>query len=128
MGTVQGSQAEALRQHGEFQSKAWRLAHLIQQENATLLATHLGRTENFDCDPAELQRRAPTPGESAGRASHPSPPGQTALHCPNRPSSETGSPTATTWLLEHFSQLKHQNRSASRTLLDRLVIRPRRVT
>ena len=127
LGTVHGSQAEAVRQQGEFQSALAQLLYLIQQENAPLLAAHLDRIENFDGDLAELQRRS-----SRGQVTPPAPlfpPPQVTPLCIARTTlDQTGSPTSTTWLLERLSQLKNQNRSAWREILDRLVFRPRRAT
>ena len=127
MGTVQGSQAEALRQQGEFQNALAQLLRLIQRENGPLLAAHLDRIENLDCDLAELQRLSTHTWANPPAALLP--PSRVRPLCIARTTHEqTGSLRSTTWLLERLSQLESQNRSAWREFLDRLVLRPRRVT
>jgi FHA domain len=127
MGTVPGREAKPLGQQEEFQSAVAQLLHLIQQENAPLLAAHLDRIENFDRDLVELQRQSADARANLPAALLP-PPGVTPLRIARTTLEQTGSPTSTTWLLERLGRLKSQDGSAWRAFLDRLSLRPRRAT
>jgi pSer/pThr/pTyr-binding forkhead associated (FHA) protein len=105
-----------------------QLLHLIQQEHASLLAaSHLDWIESVDCDLDELQRQGAHAGANPPAALLP-PPRVTPLHIARAAANQTGAPMSTTWLLERLGQLKSQNRSAWRALLDRLVVPPHRTT
>jgi hypothetical protein len=137
MGTVQGSQGEALRQQGELQHALAQLLHRIQQDNAALLAAHLDRIENLDRALAALraefrQRRI----DESTQMSLPAPlplsvpplPPVRPLSIPRAMPEEPSSQTSTTWLLQRLGQLEDQNRPAWREFLGRFLLRPRRAT
>jgi len=81
----------------------------------------------FDCDLAELPRRSAHAWANPPATLLP-PPRVTPLCIARTTREQTSSQSSTTWLLQRLSQLESQNRSAWRAFLDRLVLRPRRVT
>jgi hypothetical protein len=133
MGTVQGSQGEALRQQGELQHALAQLLHRIQQDNAALLAAHLARIEDRDRELAALRaelghRRGDDSTQTSLPAALLSPPLVTPLSIPRAAPEEPGAEASTTWLLQRLGQLDSQDRSAWRELLSRFLLRLRRAT
>jgi pSer/pThr/pTyr-binding forkhead associated (FHA) protein len=133
MGTVQGSQGEALRQQGELQHALAQLLHRIQQDNATLLAAHVARVEKLDRElaalRAELRHR---PGDGVTQTSLPAAlpplPAVQPLSIPQATPEEPDSQASTTWLLQRLGQLDSQSRSAWRDFFSRFILRQRRAT
>jgi pSer/pThr/pTyr-binding forkhead associated (FHA) protein len=81
----------------------------------------------FDCDLPGLQHRN-AHAWTTPPATLRSPTRVTPLCIARTTQEQTGSLSSTTWLLKRLSQVESQNRSAWRAFLDRLVLRPRRVT
>jgi hypothetical protein len=131
MGTVQGSQSEALRQQGERQRAVEQLLHQIQQENSALLATHLARIEEADRELAALRtklRQRDDDPKLAPSAALPPPPEVTPLAIPRTTPEASPPQPSTTWLLQRLGQLESQNRSAWREFLGRFTLHLRRAT
>ena len=130
MGQLHAQQGEALRRQAEFQSALTGLVRQMQEDQATLLSTHLDRTEAIHKELAalrgELDRRL-GPQEAAIPLTAPRP---EPLRLDPSPQPVTADPdAATSWLIGRINQLEEESRSSWRDVLGRLTgSGPRRPT
>lgn len=129
--TIQQTQGAVLRQQGEMQATLAGMLRQIQQDNSTLLNTHLQRIERIDHElaslRAELARRSDDPGSVPSTSLPPLPqvsPLRIERTTPDPDLAATS--TSTTWLLQRVRQLENENRSAWKDLLGRISTPPRR--
>jgi pSer/pThr/pTyr-binding forkhead associated (FHA) protein len=125
MGTMQGSQGEALRRQGEFQIAVTEALRSIQQDNAALLNAHLSRIEKIDRELAALRAEIVRREGTAPSRMAPVPPDVTPLNIPRNipPRAPEADPSgvhaSTAWLLQRVGQLEAESRSTWKDLLTR---------
>jgi len=121
MGQLHAQQGEAMRRQTEFQTALTGLIRQMQEDQATLLSSHLERSDAIQQELAalreELDRRltapAPTPApEPARPRAEP-----LNIDASPRPTNPDGS---TSWLIGRISQLEEESRSSWRDVLGRL--------
>ena len=121
MGQLHAQQGEALRRQAEFQSALTGLVRQMQEDQATLLSTHLDRTEAIHKELAalrsELDRRLGAQ-EAAIPLATPRP---EPLRLDPSPHPKAADPdAATSWLIGRINQLEEESRSSWRDVLGRL--------
>ena len=121
MGQLHAQQGEALRRQAEFQSALTGLVRQMQEDQATLLSTHLDRTEAIHKELAalrsELDRRLGAQ-EAAIPLAAPRP---EPLRLDPSPQPNVADPdSATSWLIGRINQLEEESRSSWRDVLGRL--------
>ena len=124
MGQLHAQQGEAMRRQAEFQTALTGLIRQMQEDQATLLSSHLERSESIQQELAalrqELDRRlaAPAVPEPAPRAA--------PLNIDPTPRPSTNPDGSTSWLIGRIGQLEEESRSSWRDLLGRLTGAPPR--
>ena len=121
MGQLQAQQGEAMRRQEEFQATLTGLVRQMQDDQATLLSRHMGRSEEIHRELAALREELarhlapPTPAGPAALDA-PKPPPLRVVHAP--PSQDPAA--ATSWLIGRISQLEEESRSSWKDVLGRL--------
>ena len=130
MGQLHAQQGEALRRQAEFQTALTGLVRQMQEDQATLLSSHLDRTDAIHKELAalrnELDRRL-----SAPEASIPleAPRAEPLRLDPSPQPNAVDADAATSWLIGRINQLEEESRSSWRDVLGRLTgSGPRRPT
>ena len=118
MGQLHAQQGEAMRRQAEFQTALTGLIRQMQEDQATLLSSHLERTESIQQELAALRQEldlrlggAPAPEPALPRAE------PLNIDAAPRP---TDPDASTSWLIGRISQLEDESRSSWRDLLGRL--------
>jgi pSer/pThr/pTyr-binding forkhead associated (FHA) protein len=129
MGQLHAQQGESMRRQAEFQHALTGLIRQMQEDQATMLSTHLERTEAIQQELValreELDRRLADPAAAAAAATAPPLPRATPLNIDAAPR-PTDPDASTSWLIGRINQLEEESRSSWRDLLGRITGAPPR--
>ena len=118
MGQLHAQQGEAMRRQAEFQTALTGLIRQMQEDQATLLSSHLERTESIQQELAALRQEL---DRRLGGTPAPEPALPRAEPLNIDPAPKPSNPDASTsWLIGRINQLEEESRSSWRDLLGRL--------